>query len=225
MAELLEEWLLFQNIIARNYLQHREVIRTLYGWARDHGRNRMRILDLGCGDAYTVKKAFKGINEVQYYGIDLSSHSLNIGRSNFAANDWSVELLEGDITKMIQQLHGPFDFVMAGYSLHHLNKSQQANVLDQIRLVLSPMGTLIIYDLMPRKGEKTSSFKQRLLEDAASGWNLLESEQMSYFKQHIEECAQPLDQGTWQTLANASSLGKAELIYRDEAEHMGMLKF
>jgi len=34
-----------------------------------------------------------------------------------------------------------------------------------------------------------------------------------------------MDQTTWQMRALESALGKAELIYRDEAEHVGVLKF
>jgi len=225
LGNLFEDWLLFQNIVARNYLQHREIIGALRKWSKDHGRNGMRILDLGCGDAYVAQKAFKAFDDIQYYGIDISAHALNIARANFESYNWNVELLEGDITNMIQQLHGPFDLVIAGYSFHHLTEAQQTNALDHTRLVLNPMGTLIIYDLLPNRRENINSFTDRLIADAVSDWEFLDPEQIASFEQHLKQTAYPMTQATWQMHALESALGKAELIYRDKSEHVGMLKF
>lgn len=224
-GNLFEDWLLFQNIVARNYLQHHEIIKVLRKWSKNHGIDGMRILDLGCGDSYVAQKAFKAFDDVQYYGIDVSGHALNIARANFEPYNWNVELLEGDITNMIQQLHGPFDLVIAGYSLHHLTEAQQANALDHTRMVLNPMGTLIIYDLMPNRAEKINTFTDRLIADAVSDWKFLDPEQIESFKQHLKQTACPMSQATWQMHALESALGRAELIYRDEAEHVGVLKF
>lgn len=224
LGNLFEDWLLSQNIVARNYLHHHEIIKALFGWSVTRGRDGMRVLDLGCGDAYVAKKAFKQFENIQYYGIDFSSHALNVARANFQSINWSVELLEGNITKMIQQLHGPFDLVIAGYSLHYLTEEQQANALDQIRLVLSPNGTLMVYDLIPRKNERIKSYLDRFLADAVSQWSLLEPEQVDSLTKHIQQSAHPMDQTRWHMNAMSSSLGKAELIYRDEAEHIGLLK-
>lgn len=225
LSDHFQDWLLLQNIIARDYMCHRAIIQTMHKWAWKQEKKGLRVLDLGCGDCYAARSIFKGVNDVQYYGIDLSNEVLGIARSNFEASNWNIELLNGDLTEMIRQLHGPFDFVIAGYALHYLENRQKSAILDNIRLVLSPRGTLMIYDLLPRNGEKKDAYIQRVLDDADANWNLLSPEQLSSFRQHLENRAFPIDQTTWQQFAFSSSLGKGELIFRDSAEQYGIIEF
>ncbi len=185
----------------------------------------MRILDLGCGDTEVARRVFEGIGDIQYYGIDLSSKALEIARSNFEDYNWNVELLEGDLTKLIQQLHGPFDLIIAGYSLHTLEHVAKSTSLNNIRLVLSPNRSLIIYDLLPRQREHQHEYKKRLIAEAMEDWSLLSPEHLSSFEQHLESSTHPIDEANWQLLAYESSLGKAESIYRDPKELMTMLRF
>ena len=84
---------------------------------------------------------------------------------------------------------------------------------------------MIIYDLMANRREKVNAFTDRLIADAVSDWKFLEPEQIESYKQHLKQTAYPMTQASWQMHALQSALGKAELIYRDEAEHVGMLKF
>lgn len=225
LDDFFENWILFQNIIARNYMYHGEIIHSLRAWAQEHGKRGMRVLDLGCGDAEVARRAFKGIDDIQYYGIDLSGKALEIARSNFEDYNWNVELLEGDLTKLIQQLHGPFDLIIAGYALHTLERDAKSTTFNNIRLVLTPKGSLIIYDLLPRHREHQSEYKKRLLAEATNDWTLLSPEQLSSFKKYVESASHPIDEADWQVLAYESSLGKVKNIYRDPKEHFGMISF
>jgi len=225
LDDFFENWVLFQNIVARNYMYHGEIIHTLRAWAQANGKRGMRILDLGCGDAEVARRAFKGIDDIQYYGIDLSGKALEIARSNFENCNWNVELLEGDLTKLIQQLHGPFDLVIAGYSFHTLEHAAKSTTLNNIRLVLTPTGSLIIYDLLPRHREHQREYKKRLLTEAIDSWTLLSPEHLSSFKKHVESASHPIDEADWQLLAYESSLGKLKNIYRDPKEHFGVIRF
>ncbi|MBT8036588.1 MAG: class I SAM-dependent methyltransferase [Verrucomicrobiae bacterium] len=217
--------LLFKDLIAHNYMCHSEITKSLRSWAWKQEKRSLRILDLGCGDGSVAQAAFDGVDHIQYYGIDIASNLLAIARTHFEPSHWSIELLHGDLTEMIQQLHGPFDFVLAGYALSYLDNKQKSSILDNIRLVLSPHGTLMIYDLLPRTGERHDDFIQRLLQDAEANWDLLSREQHTSFRQHLENRAFPIDQAELQQLAYKSSLGKGELIFRDKAEHYGLISF
>lgn len=223
--DFLEDWLLFQNIIARNYMNHREVITVLRRWVTKRNQPSMRILDLGCGDSYVARRVFKGLDDVQYYGIDQSSQALDVARNNFTGYKWNIELPHGDFTKLIRQLHGPFDLVIAGYVFHSLNEEDKATALDNIRLILRPGGTLIIYDFLPKKGERIDSYKARTVAHAEASWPYLEPSQLASYREHIETRSFPIEQSSWTEYTYASGLGQGKKIYRDDAELFGMLKF
>ncbi|BDS07750.1 hypothetical protein NT6N_27900 [Oceaniferula spumae] len=223
--DLFEDWLLFQNIIARNYLQHREIIGVLQRWLHKRDQRGIRVLDLGCGDSYVARRSFLGNDAVQYYGIDHSQQALDVARSNFKGYSWSVELPCGDFTRLIQQLHGPFDLVIAGYSFHNLEQEDKASAMDNIRLILSPTGTFMVYDLLPNQGEQQAVYKERLMAHAEANWTLLDRTQIDAVRAHLTTQCNPIDQSAWRQLAYDSGLGSGELIYRDSAELVGMLEF
>jgi ubiquinone/menaquinone biosynthesis C-methylase UbiE len=92
-----------------------------------------RILDIGCGAGLPVTAALARLGTV--VGVDISANQLELARNNVP----SAELIHGDI--MTQQFgDASFDAVVAFYSLFHLPRGEQYELLSRVSRWVRPGG-------------------------------------------------------------------------------------
>ncbi|MBI1371576.1 MAG: methyltransferase domain-containing protein [Phycisphaera sp.] len=222
--EFFTAWKLYQDVIDHNYMVHRQIVEQLRAWTRRHGRDGMSILDLGCGDAYTVRSAMLDtLHHVRYTGVDLAAPALHFADRAFADSDWTIDLREGDLAQAVNVLDTRFDLVVAGHALHHLDNPAKQRTLTRIRKLLTDTGHAFLYDLITRDNEPRDAYLQRLLADADANWTHLSADQLAAIRQHVENYDFPVDLTTWRHHATDAGFADPDLLFRDELEHYAVL--
>jgi ubiquinone/menaquinone biosynthesis C-methylase UbiE len=108
------------------------------------GGARGKLLDIGCGTGAFLREVKRNYPRLSVTGLDLSAPYLTF--ANRRLTDWSrVELVEGAAEAMPFG-EAEFDIVTMIYLLHELPPRTRRAVVDEIRRVLKPGGTLILVD-------------------------------------------------------------------------------
>ena len=108
------------------------------------GASQARLLDIGCGTGAFLREAKRNYPRLSVTGLDLSAPYLSVAGRRLA--DWSrVELVEGAVEAM-PFAESEFDVVSVIYLLHELPPRTRRAVIEEIRRVLKPGGTLILVD-------------------------------------------------------------------------------
>jgi ubiquinone/menaquinone biosynthesis C-methylase UbiE len=108
------------------------------------GPSNARLLDIGCGTGAFLREAKRNYPRLAVTGLDLSAPYLSVAGRRLA--DWSrVELVEAAAEAMPFG-DAEFDIVSVIYLFHELPPRARRAVVEEIRRVLKPGGTLILVD-------------------------------------------------------------------------------
>jgi len=225
VKEFFEIWALYQQVIKHNYMLHEEVIEQLINDLSARGEKPLSILELGCGDAYTVSQVMKKINIAKYYGIDLSEMALTFAQDNLNESINDLTLINGDLVAEINNISQQFDIILAGFSLHHLKREDKNQVLSECKKRLYPDGTLIVYDIVHNENETQKEFLARCVKHFKKNWTQLSQEQLDSACQHVIDHDIPESFHGWQALAKGNYFNSCECIFRDVNEMYAILKF
>jgi SAM-dependent methyltransferase len=106
-----------------------------------------RVLDLGCGDGRIAALVLAARSSVRSaVAIDRSAPMLERARARFAG-DPRVEVLLGDLDEPLK-VEGPFDAVVSGLAIHHLDDRRKVAILDEIVERLSPGGVYANFEVV-----------------------------------------------------------------------------
>jgi SAM-dependent methyltransferase len=105
--------------------------------------NIRRVLDVGCGPGTNARR-FAG---VEYVGVDINERYLAIARAKHQGTFIQADLETADLSAL-----GTFDTILVNSFLHHLPDGEVGRVLQQLRHLLDPAGTVHFLELvMPAK--------------------------------------------------------------------------
>jgi tRNA (cmo5U34)-methyltransferase len=103
------------------------------------------FLDVGCGDGRMAELALRAFPEARCVGVDGSEAMLSRGRERLAP--WASQLdlrianLEEDF--WCSDLPGPFDAVLSGYAIHHVEDDRKRRIYEQLFDLLRPGGLFL----------------------------------------------------------------------------------
>jgi ubiquinone/menaquinone biosynthesis C-methylase UbiE len=104
-----------------------------------------RVLDLGAGDAILLATVLEAFPEATGVAVDFSALMLEQARRRLAPFGSRVTTLEGDLQTPAWQVAvpGPFDVVVSGFAIHHLNHVRKRDLYREIYGKLSQGGVFI----------------------------------------------------------------------------------
>jgi tRNA (cmo5U34)-methyltransferase len=122
-----------------------------------------RILDLGCGDGRLAALVLEARPDAAgAVGLDRSQPMLDLARERFG-DDPRVALIEHDLDERLPEL-APFDVVVSGFAIHHLEHERKRSLLGEIRDVLRPGGVFANLEVVQCATEELQAEFYRRIE-------------------------------------------------------------
>ncbi len=197
-GELFESWDIYGNIIAQNWMRHREMGAFLRSVAEEvevrkrvRGEDGLRVLDLGCGDGSMASTGLSNSRVGAYVGVDLSEDALSklMEREGLGSNRRTIR---GSIPDEFEKVCGEsFDLVIASYSLHHFDSSVKENVLREIHRLLSSVGCFVWIDIYRRGEDSREEYLRRIDRLIHEEWIPMPLDAREASLGHIRECDYP----------------------------------
>jgi ubiquinone/menaquinone biosynthesis C-methylase UbiE len=204
VKDTFEQWALYEAVVRHDYMLHAELIEALGRWAAANGRP-LRILDLGCGDAYLPTEGFRSAEVEEYSGVDLSESALDRARGRLAIWPGRFQLTNGNLQEFIGGVpDASQNLVLASYSLHHFHTPQKLEILAECHRVLEPGGTFVWIDSVMRDDESRDEYLTRQTHAFRHEWTGLTPEQREKVVAHVWESDFP-ETGTWMQTATAAA--------------------
>jgi ubiquinone/menaquinone biosynthesis C-methylase UbiE len=196
VKETFEQWAMYDAVIQGGYMHHAELAATLAAWARNQV-DPLRIIDLGCGDAWLASHAFRDANVESYRGVDVSDSAVERTRRNAAIWRGRAEVVAGNLAEFLyNQPDESANVVMASYSLHHFSSDAKVELIAECQRVLASGGTLFWIDAVRNDGESRDAYTARLTRVMQHDWTQLSEEQRASACAHVRESDFP-ETGRW----------------------------
>jgi 2-polyprenyl-3-methyl-5-hydroxy-6-metoxy-1,4-benzoquinol methylase len=208
-----------------NYMKHQEIIGLLTERFGNRKPNGLSLLEIGCGDAWVVGQLAQNTPVKKYIGIDLAENSLQRAKMYLQPRIEHVELIQGDYVEKVKTLTEKFDLVLAGYVIHHLQTPDKKAVLGILKDMLTPNGSLLIYDVTMTHTESRAEFNSRTVDYYDLHWTALTSAQLFAIREHITTYDFPESLETWISLAADNGLELVSTQYLDQPQFYSIIEF
>jgi ubiquinone/menaquinone biosynthesis C-methylase UbiE len=180
-----EQWNIYQSIISNNYMYHVEIVKILKNLFQD--KKTFCVLDLGCGDSYVFMNALNKNQNIDYLGIDTSTKALEISKINLNMPNVKNNYICGDFLEELKKLTLSYDFIILGYSLHHLKSSDKKEFFKLISKVLNKGGVLFFYDIYAKDNESSQEYLNRACHNYSEKWTELTSHEIDSVIRHVRD--------------------------------------
>ncbi len=225
IQKFFEGWELYKKVIENNYMVHNEVIEILTERLGVFSFDDLSVLELGCGDAYTISRVMESINVYKYCGIDLSKIALEFAEENLRNIVDSHNFIIGDMVTELNNISEKYDVVLAGYSLHHLERDAKKQVLHDCKNRLNRNGKLLVYDLVFETTEDPEQFLTRCVQHFEKNWMKMTNEQHIMIREHVLKQDIPESLPNWQELALKSGFKNLTCQFRDNNKMYALIEF
>ena len=196
VKEVFEQWAMYDAVVQADYMRHAELVAALAAWARKSDRP-LRIVDLGCGDAWLAIHAFRDAQVDQYRGVDVSESAVERAREHVAIWPDRAEVFAGNLAEFLSGLPAESaNVVLASYSLHHFLSDAKIAIIAQCDRVLTTGGTFIWIDAVRRDDEMREAYIDRLTHTMQHDWPALTEDQRARACAHVRESDFP-ETGRW----------------------------
>lgn len=188
---------MYDAVVQADYMAHKELIAALSKWARQQ-TTPLRMVDLGCGDAWLATHAFRDANVAHYRGVDVSGSATALARQHVDAI-WRgrAEVTEGNLADFLgAQPDESATVILASYSLHHFLSPAKIALIADCHRVLAAGGTFFWIDPVRRHGESRDAYLERLTNVMEHNWPVLTPEHSAKACAHVRESDFP-ETGEW----------------------------
>jgi ubiquinone/menaquinone biosynthesis C-methylase UbiE len=115
-------------------------------------KSGFRVLDIGCGTGSLAVLIKRMHPEVEVIGVDPDPAALSVSERKASRAGLSIEFDRG-FSDHLSYPDASFDRVFSSFMFHHLEPSERAATLREIRRVLKSGGSLHLLDFAPRDGK------------------------------------------------------------------------
>ena len=106
-----------------------------------------RILDLGTGDGRMIDLVRAAHPQAEAVGLDSSRPMLDRAAERFAGEAPTTELRRHDLSDPLPAI-GPFDAIVSGLAIHHLEHERKRTLFAELHDLLPPGGVFANLDLV-----------------------------------------------------------------------------
>lgn len=182
----LATWQVYRKIVDGNYMYHREIFSEISKLLVTRPNRPLTILDLGCGDAGTIRPILEGVSFSKYSGVDASQPALELARGELQAYGGRIELICSDMLSFLRESPPrTFECILVSFSLHHLDSEQKRDFLALCKERLSPSGLIILVDVFRNPNQSLAAYLDAYCEDMTQRWTRLTKEEAQMAVTHV----------------------------------------
>jgi len=209
----------YAKMVAADYLEHSLLFGEVQRYLKEQG-TKLRILDLGCGDAGNLAKLLSNVSEAvaSYTGVDMSDSALSTAlplMQEAVGKDAAVVFHLSDMLSYLRNVRGSYDVVIAAFALHHLTSEDKQETLKEIKRCLTADGVFLMVDPMRRKGETLKAYRQRATE-VGETWVQMGKEQQENFIKHMQDYDIVEEQAFFEDGSKDAGFSRLEVLCRGQ---------
>lgn len=210
----LKSWQVYQNIIANNYMFHREITQATNNALLDFAPDRkISVLDLGCGDASMALPLLQADRIGLYTGCDLSDAALNIAQIQLDSRQITHHLLCEDMCQTVaEQPQHSIDIVFSSYAIHHLDTASKEGIIRNIARVLKPDGLFVLIDIFREPNESHDDYMRHYMAELKKSWVKLSTDEQTLVVNHATNYDFPETTDFYETLCRKSGFQSAQRL-------------
>jgi 2-polyprenyl-3-methyl-5-hydroxy-6-metoxy-1,4-benzoquinol methylase len=134
-------------------------------------RKSMRVLDVGCGSGVFLKSIFDTNSNATGIGIDIDEAVVKQARQNL--ENWGLSdnftIIVGDISSPPEGIEGSFDLITLYNVLHYFTSEKRIELLQTLRSMLYPYGTVAISTFSQSKGKDLGAANLNMVNSSLEG--------------------------------------------------------
>jgi cyclopropane fatty-acyl-phospholipid synthase-like methyltransferase len=206
-------WSVYQKILNKNYMFHQEIYSKVSDFVKQYFKHKnISILDLGCGDASQITKAFNGVNVAGYFGCDLSNEALKSAKTNLVSLTSNIELVCEDMLETLEKTQKKFDVIFTSYAVHHLNQEQKRLFFSFAKDLLVDDGCLLMIDVTRAVDETHDQYLDHYLNHVKLYWDVLDDQEFKLINNHVRSSDFPETLVGYEKLANEVGFKSCEVL-------------
>lgn len=157
------------------------ITKAICTYAHEVGRNNISIMDVGCGNGYTLSEIHKQSKEYIIEGLEKNDLLRNVAQKRF--KDTGVNIYKGDILDNLAEQIGHKDVVISQrVVINLLDREDQEKAIDNICRLVNRGGILIMIECM------SSSLENLNAARAEFGFSPIRA---SFHNQYLDETMLP----------------------------------
>ena len=224
--QLFEEWQVYEKLVTHDYMDHRAFFNRLQAEIMARFERPVAILDLGCGDLSPILPMLANLSLSKYAGIDESDAALALAERRLKSLRVPGRLIKGDLLAKLAELKGPFDIILASFSLHHLvDPADKRRTLAAARQLLAADGLFALIDVFSAEAESRDQYLERWIEHADHRYVELHSDEKELLFKHVRARDFPVSQIEFQAIGRQAGLESFEVLLEDSAKLNALVTF
>lgn len=202
----------YRRIVGENLMYHREVYALLRNLLAEEMPKPFTFLDIACGDASASAQSLKDTSIAQYYGIDLSTRSLELASENLKVLPCAIDLQCRDFLEAMATWSVPIDVAWLGMSLHHFQQIEKTQLMENVHKVLAPGGLFLIWEPTLLENETRAQWLDRFAGLRKAFAAITEAE-FQAMESHMRLADFPESADTWLAMGRQAGFDEVEEIF------------
>ena len=134
-------------------------------------KKSLKVLDVGCGSGVFLQSIFYANANATGIGIDIDAAVVEQAKQNL--ENWGLRgtftIIAGDIRSPAQGIEGTFDLITLYNVLHYFDSEKRIELLQTLRSMLSPDGTVAIATFLRSKGKDLGAANLNMVNSSLRG--------------------------------------------------------
>lgn len=185
---------------------------------------RLRVLDLGCGDAALFGGLLERHNVAAYVGYDTSAEVLQYAAASLQTLAAPNRLVNDFLQRSVINETTPFNCIYSSYAIHHLQEEEKIQFFTAAYHQLPSNGGVFIYvDVCRKDGEPLNEYLDAYMQQVATKWTVLDSDEFNLVEEHIRSYDFPTEKGKLKQLLTGIGFTVTEPLVIDGVHSMLVL--